>query len=92
MNFNHYLLAILFFAKKKLVLRLNMCFSSFDDKILDEITEEELERNGFPFYEDDKTVTNQEFIEKAWYACVEHGYISTDYDILGSVVTLQIIL
>jgi hypothetical protein len=60
-----------------------MCFSSFDDKILDEMTEEELERNGFPFYEDDKTVTNQEFIEKAWYACVEHGYISTDYDVLG---------
>jgi hypothetical protein len=38
-------IAILFFAKEKLVRRLNMCASSLDDKILDELTDEELERN-----------------------------------------------
>ena len=75
------------------MLRLNICRSSFDDKILDEVTDEELERNGFTFYEDDKTVTNQELIEKIWYACVEHGYISADYDVMGKFVdTLQIVM
>ena len=43
-------IAILFFAKKKLVPCLNMCFSSFDHKILDKVTEEELQRNRFPFF------------------------------------------
>ena len=82
---------ILFFAKEKLVLRLNMCRSSLGDKILDEVTDEELERNGFPFYV--KIVTNQEFVEKLWYACVKHGYISTDLDVLGKFVdTLHIVM
>jgi hypothetical protein len=40
---------ILFFAKEKLVVRLNMCLSSLGDKLLDEVTDEELERNGFRF-------------------------------------------
>lgn len=71
----------------------NMCRSSFDVKILDEVTEEELETNGFPFYEDDKTVTNQEFIENIWYTSVKHRYISTDYNIMGKFVgKMQIVL
>ena len=37
-------IAVLFFAKEKLVLRLNMCLSSLGDKLLDEVTDEELEK------------------------------------------------
>jgi hypothetical protein len=63
------------------------------DKILDKLTDEELERNRFPVYDDDKIVTNQEFAEKVWYACVKHGYIFTDYDVLGKFVdTLHIVM
>ena len=69
-------------AKNELVLRLNMCFSSFEYKILDELTEKERER-WVPDLDDDKTFTDQEFIEKVWYACVRQRYISEDYDILG---------
>jgi hypothetical protein len=84
---------ILLFAKEKLVLRLDMCRSSLGDKILDEVTDEELERNRFPFYDDVKIVTNQEFVEKLWYAYVKHGYISTDFDVLGKFVdTLHIVM
>ena len=84
---------ILFYAKEKLVVRLNMCLSSLGDKLLDEVTDEELERNGFPFYADVKIVTNQAFVEKVWYACVKHGYISTDFDLLGRFVdTLHIVM
>jgi hypothetical protein len=40
-----------------------------------------------------KTINNQEFVEKVWYACVKHGYISTDYDVLGKFVdTLHIVM
>jgi hypothetical protein len=86
-------IAVLFFAKEKLVARLNMCLSSLGEKLLDELTDEELERNGFPFYDDVKIVTNQEFVEKVWYACVKHGYISTDFDVLGKFVdTLHIVM
>jgi hypothetical protein len=55
--------------------------------------DEELERNGFPFYADVKIVTNPEFVEKVWYACVKHEYISTDFDVLGRFVdTLHIVM
>ena len=65
-------------AKNELVLRLNMCFSSFEYKILDALMEEERGK-WVPDFDDDKTFTDQEFIEKVWYACVRHGYISEDY-------------
>jgi hypothetical protein len=52
-------IAVLFFAKEKLGARLNMCLSSLGDKPFDELTDEELERNGFPFYDDVKIVTNR---------------------------------
>ena len=66
---------------------------SLGDKLLDEVTDEELERNGFPFYADVKIVTNQAFVEKVWYACVKHRYISTDFDRLGRFVdTLHIVI
>ena len=38
---------------------------------------------NFRFDADDQTFSEQGFIEKVWYACVRHGYISDDYDIMG---------
>ena len=52
---------IVFIAKKQLVFLVNMCCSSFENTILNEVTEQEQERNGFPFFDDYKTITNQEF-------------------------------
>ena len=86
-------ITILFFANEKLVLRRNMCATNLYDKILDEFSEEELKKNKVSFDDDEKAViTDQKFIQKVWYACVEHGYISTDYDIMGKFVdTLHIV-
>ena len=44
---------ILFIAKNKLVLRVNMCFSHFGRKILDEIPKEEQEKWIFEYDEND---------------------------------------
>ena len=57
---------ILFIAKIKLVLRVNMCFSKFERKILDEIPIEEQEKWIFEYDDNDieKTFTDQKFIEK----------------------------
>ena len=44
---------ILFMAKNKLVLRVNMCFSNFGRKILDEIPKEEQEKWIFEYDEND---------------------------------------
>ena len=86
---------ILFIAKNKLVLRVNLCFSNFGRKILDEIPIE-VKRNGFSntmITILKKTFTNQKFIEKVWYACVRHGYISEDYDVMGKLLdTMRILL
>ena len=66
-------IAILFFINEELVFRRNVCATSLYDKILEEFSEEELIRHGVPYYEDDKAIiTDQDFIEKVWYACVEH--------------------
>ena len=86
---------ILFIAKNKLVLRVNMCFSNFERKILDEISIEEQEKWIFEYDDNDieKTFTDQKFIEKVWYSCVRHGYIAEDYDIMGKLVdTMKTIL
>ena len=41
----------------------------------------------------EKTFTDQKFIEKGWYACVRHGYISERYDVMGTLVdTMRIVL
>ena len=32
---------------------------------------------------DPQIYTDENFIERVWYACVRHGYISKDYDIMG---------
>ena len=84
---------ILFLAKNKLVLRVNMCFSK--RKILDEIPKEEQEKWIFEYDNNniEKTFTDQKFIEKVWYACVRHGYISEDYDVTGKLLdTMRIVL
>ena len=86
---------ILFIAKSKLVLRVNMCFSNFERNILDEIPIEEQEKWIFEYDDNDigKTFTDQKFIEKVWYECVRHGYISEDYDIMGKLLdTMRIVL
>ena len=86
---------ILFIAKNKLVLRVNMCFSNFERKVLDEIPIEEQEKWIFGYDDNDveKTFTDQKFIEKVWYACVRHGYIAEDYDVMGKLLdTMRIVL
>ena len=40
-------------------------------------------RNGFSILIDPQIYTDQDLIERVWYACVCHGYISKDYDIMG---------
>jgi hypothetical protein len=86
-------IAILFFINEELVFRRNVCATNLYDKILEEFYEEELIRYGVPYYEDDKAIiTDQDFIEKVWYACVERGYISEDRVTMGqSVNALHII-
>ena len=86
---------LLFIANNKLVARVNMCASSFESKILDRITEEELKEKFTPIPKvddtEDETFTCREFIEKVWDACVRHGYISQDFKLLGKFLdTLKI--
>ncbi len=69
-------------AENQLVLRINMSFSNFENKILDGLSDTEKE-NWVPIFDDDKMFTNIEFIGKVWYACVSYGYISEDYNIMG---------
>ena len=86
---------ILFIAKNKLVLRVNICFSNFERKILDEIPKEEQEKWIFEYDENDieKAFADQKFIENVWYACVRHGYISEDYDVMEKLLdTMKIVL
>ena len=56
---------IVFIAKNKLVLCVNMCFSNFERNIFDEILKEEQEKWIFEYDENDiqKTFTDQKFIE-----------------------------
>ena len=47
----------------------------------------------FDDHDIEKTFTDQWFIEKVWYACVRHCYISEDYDIMRKLQdTIKIIL
>ena len=74
---------MLFMAKNELVLRVNMCFSNFHSKIFKELPNEEQKKWIFDFNSDPQIYTDENFIERVWYACVRHGYISKDYDIMG---------
>ena len=67
---------ILFMTDKQLVLRINMSFSNFENKILDGLSDTEKEV-------DDKMFTNIEFIGKVWYVCVSYGYMFEDYNAIG---------
>ena len=75
---------ILFIQNNKLVLRVSMGCSNLYGKILSELTDEEFEK-WLPDFDasEDMTFSDTEFIERVWNACVAHGYISEDYDILG---------
>ena len=66
-------------AKNKLVLLVNMCFSNLHSC---ELPKEDQKKWIFDFDGNDQIYTDQGFIEKVWYACVRHGYISEDYDIM----------
>ena len=74
--------------------RRNVCATDLYDKILGGFSEQELKRNGAPFHEDDDAIiTDGDFIEMVWYACVDHGYISEDRVTVGqSVDTIHIVM
>ena len=74
---------ILFMAKNKLALRVNMCFSNLHSKIFCELLKEDQKKWIFDFDGDDQIYTDQGCMEKVWYARVRHGYNSEDYDIMG---------
>ncbi len=73
-----------FFSNGRIVLRVNMCASSFYSKLCVGISDEEMDA---VITEDEETgdeiFTDKSFIKKIWNACLEHGYISRDYDTLG---------
>ena len=74
---------VLSIQNNKLVLRVNMRCSNLYCKILSDLTDEEFEKWLLDFdVGEDMTLSDTEFIEKVWNACVAHGYISEDY-ILG---------
>jgi hypothetical protein len=88
-------ITILFFINEELVFRRNVCATDLYDKILDGFSEQELKRHGVPFREDDDDaiITDGDFIEMVWYACVDHGYISEDRVTVGqSVDTMHIVM
>ena len=64
-----------------------MCASSFYDKVCAGISDEEIDFGDTVIIEDEETgdeiFTDKTFVKKIWNACLEHGYISRDYDILG---------
>ena len=64
------------------MLRVNMCFSNLHSKIFCKLPKEDQKKWIFDFDGDDQIYTGEGFIEKVWYACVHHGYISED-DIMG---------
>ena len=77
----------------KPVVRINMTCSSLYGKIFDNLTNEEFSQNLWDFHaSEDKTVTDKSFIKKVWDACIMYGYISSDYDILGSFVDIARII
>ncbi len=73
---------IMFMAKNQLVLRVNMCTFNFENKILNDLI--------FDYYSE--TFTDKEFIEKVWCACVHHGYVSEDYDIIEKFLDMMKII
>ncbi len=73
-----------FFSSGRIVLRVNMCASNFYSKLCAEISDEEMDA---VITEDEETgdeiFTDEVFVRKIWNACLDHGYISRDHDILG---------
>ncbi len=76
-----------FFCHDRIVLRVNMCASNFYDKVCAGISDEEIDFGDTVIIEDEETgdeiFTDKTFVKKIWNACLEYGYISGDYDILG---------
>ncbi len=81
-----------FYQKGRIVIRVNMCASSFYDKLCAEITDEELDAVTTKDEETgDEIFTDITFVKRIWNACLEYGYISRDYDILGLFVDKMIL-
>jgi hypothetical protein len=59
-----------------------LCVCGFDGVIFEDITDEEVDK-WFPNGEECKTYDDKKFIDKVWDGCVQWGYISEEYDILG---------
>ena len=87
-------ITILIFINEELVFRRNVRATDLYDKILGGFSEQELKRHGVPFHEDDDAIiTDGDFIEMVWYACVNHRYISEDRVTVGqSVDTMHIVM
>jgi hypothetical protein len=72
-----------FFSKGHIVLSVNMCAVNFNNKVCEKISNEELD-GAFTRDEEteDEIFTDKSFIKKIWNTCLEHGYISQNYNSL----------
>ncbi len=81
-----------FYQKGLLVIRINLCASSFYDKLCARITDEELDAVTTKDKEGgDEIFINRTFIKKIWGACLEHEYVSQNYDFMGFFVDKMIL-
>ncbi len=75
-----------FFYDDRIVLRVNMTASNFYDKVCADIPDEDF--GDAVIVEDEETgdeiFTDKLFVKRVWDGCLKHGYISEDYDILGT--------
>ena len=76
-------IGIVFMTKNKIVLRINMCFSYFGGKILNEILIKDQGKRIFEYDNTENTfLIDRKLVEKIWYACARHGYILEDYNVM----------
>ena len=75
---------IVFMEGNNPAVSVSMTCNSLYCKILYDLTDEDFEKwlPGFDGTED-ITVTDKECIVKAWNSCIDHGYISRDFDMLS---------
>ena len=75
---------IVFLEGNKPVAKVSMTCNNLYNKILSYISDEDYEK-WFPGFDatEDITVTTKECIVKVWNSCIEHNYISQDFDMLS---------
>ena len=84
---------IVFLEGNKSVAKVSMTCNNLYNKILSDISDEDYEK-WFPDFDatDEQTVTTKECIVKVCNSCIEHGYISQNFDMLSIFIdTLKII-